>query len=271
MKLDKTNEILFKYLRKFNISENTIKKILFNKSIYSYDILPDTILKLALSLKHGLSYKKIKYFIPFILNQKKLELLKLNNHLLSSNLLILENNHLIDPLSNQYYLNFNKNPNNTELLDIFDIYKIIYKYYEEENYQKVYELLSIILKNKNYRNKLDNTKKFFFYEIYGKTILNLFSERDAIHIFINLKRQTKDFYFYKFIAMILLFHKHYKFSYKFFDEYYNLIQREYNELSNLQEELQNIKFILDLLKIINTNTSKKDLKLINDNGVWNDT
>ncbi len=254
------NEILIKYLNKYNIPKSIINKLLNNRNLQVDKIFPDNLLKIALSLKYGTPFTKIKRLLPLIPYQNQLELLKWKDQLLSRNLLILDNHKLIDPLSNQYFINFNKNHFNTKLYEISDILNIINEYYEQKNYEKVYELLSILLKSKNYLNNLGDTQKLFFFEIYGTTILNLFSERTALKTFKNLIKNNNEHYFYKFVAIILLMNKHYKFSYTFFQYYYNLILQKSIKNKNILRESKNIKFIMDLLEILKSETYKRKIK-----------
>jgi hypothetical protein len=213
-------------------------------------------------LEAGISIKKIKKFLKQIKehNFPAIILLDVGQ---SKKILIQENQSIIEPNTKQYYLNFYQNTENktihlykdSKILKFNDIYKVILKYKQKGNLEKIYDYCNYVFNVQKYNNIFSVDELQNLYEIFSNVVLTIKKPKEAYRIFKLFYRDLNEPFFLKQMAIILFLCKHYQISLNFFSKYYNLIR--HNKLE--QNKIQNMMQIIESIMLIK---NKQKLKLL---------
>lgn len=270
--MQNNNLYLIHYLKKQNISENTIEfihKSRIYKEYLNNKLSSEIVVQIAIYLESEFSFplKKVRKLIQFFRKHNYLALLIYKNQLLTRDLLIFDKEKKIyyNPDTHQYYLNFfldrsSKKIHNT--YNVKDIYKIILVYNNKKDYQKVFEFCNIFIRISNYTNLLNRVELYNFYEIFSLSCMHLYSGRKLLNVFINIYRKTKEPYFFKQMGNTLFLNKHYHFARKYLLMYFKFLRHNKNKIPIIEEDIAKVKLLLKIIKYL-ININNKKLILIN--------
>ena len=253
------------YLNKNHKNQNIYCLLKNSKIIHEFvnkNIPLHYINSIVACLKAGISLKKIKKFLKQI-KEHEFSAIILVDVGQSKKILIQENQSIIEPNSKQYYLNFYQDTEfntihlykDSKILKFNDIYKVILKYKQKGNLEKIYEYSNYVFNVQKYNNIFSGDELQNLYEIFSNVVLTIKKPKEAYRIFKLFYRDLNEPFFLKQIAIILFLCKHYQISLKFFSKYYNLIRHNQLEQHKIQSMMQIIESIV-LIK------NKQKLKLV---------
>lgn len=243
--MQKKFNFLIKFLKKRNIKENTIDLMINKKKFNQFLNYYQFSYIIAKLIQNGYS-KKISKELLNLLNNSNIVILEKDNKLLIPEILILENKKLLDPKSNQYFINFYSISDDKKIiLDLSKLPIYIKNAYLKQEYSKVIEYGKSLIVNKK------------VYKISSKEELEIFIyiAESILHNYVGLKSIKKLNYFYKltnhkifflFSGMVLFLKNHYKFSEFYLKEFLKFAEKDPN---SLHQEINKAKAILTFLKL----------------------
>ncbi len=251
------------YLKKHHKNQNIYFLLKNSKIIHEFvnkNIPLHYINSIVECLEAGVSVKKIKKFLKQI-KEHDFSAIILVDIGQSKKIFLQENHSIIDPSTKQYYFNYYQNKEainlykDSKVLRFNDIYKVILKYKQKGNLEKIYEYCIYVFNVQKYKNIFSVDELQNLYEIFSNVVLTIKNPRESYKIFKLFYKELNEPFFLKQMAIILFLSKHYPFSLKFFSKYYNLIR--HNQLE--QHKIHNIMQIIESIMIIK---NKQKLKLI---------